>query len=116
MGVFTVRVKLRNWQNRYLTEDRQGEDVECDALVDSGAAELALPAEMINRLKLEELGPVQVYTADGGQHTYRVLNETHSSARCALLAGRSPLISPVVHTVRPTYFEYNMLIYYLHVV
>ena len=41
-------------------------------LVDSGAAELALPTELINPLKLEELGDVRVFTADGGQHEYRV--------------------------------------------
>ena len=41
-------------------------------MVDSGAAELALPAEIIERLKLSEVGEVQVYTADGGEHTYRV--------------------------------------------
>ena len=44
----------------------------CEALVDSGAAELALPEELIDRLKLEQLGTIQVYTADGGQHEYRI--------------------------------------------
>ena len=72
MGVFVARIKLRNWQNRFLPEDQQGQDVECDALVDSGAAELALPADIVERLKLEQLGEVQVYTADGGEHSYRV--------------------------------------------
>ncbi len=72
MGVFTVSIKVRNWQNRYLPTDKQGEEVECMALVDSGAVELALPTEMIDRLKLENLGTVQVYTADGGQHEYRI--------------------------------------------
>lgn len=72
MGVFTVRVRIRNWQNRYLPPEKQGQDVECEALVDSGVAELALPTEMIEQLKLEQLGTVQVYTADGGQHEYRV--------------------------------------------
>lgn len=72
MGVFTVRVRIKNWQNRYLPPEKQGQDVECEALVDSGVAELALPTEMIEQLKLEQLGTVQVYTADGGQHEYRV--------------------------------------------
>ncbi|MFH1096027.1 MAG: hypothetical protein ABH886_03020 [Candidatus Desantisbacteria bacterium] len=72
MGVFSVPIKVRNWQNRYLSPDKQGEEVECMALVDSGAAELALPAEIISLLKLEEIGGVKVYTADGGQHEYRV--------------------------------------------
>lgn len=43
MSVFRVPVKIKNWQNRYLPPEKQGEDVECEALVDSGAAELALP-------------------------------------------------------------------------
>ena len=42
-------------------------------LVDSGAAEPALPAELIESLKLEELGKMRVFAADGGQHEYRVL-------------------------------------------
>jgi len=71
-GVFSVKVNVRNWQNRFLPSERRGEDVECEALVDSGAAELALPAEMIEQLKLEELDTVRVYTADGGQHEYRI--------------------------------------------
>ena len=72
MGVFSVPIKLRNWQNRFLPEDQQGEDVECEAPVVSGAAELALPSELIERLRLQEMGEVQVYTADGGEHAYRV--------------------------------------------
>lgn len=43
MSVFRVPVKIKNWQNRYLPPEKQGEDVECEVLVDSGAAELALP-------------------------------------------------------------------------
>lgn len=72
MGVFTVPTTIRNWQNRFLPTELQGKDVLCDTLVDSGAAELALPSEMIERLRLEQVGEVQVYTADGGQHEYRV--------------------------------------------
>jgi clan AA aspartic protease len=72
MGVFRVSTKIRNWQNRFLPPEKQGEDIECNALVDCGAAELALPMELINRLKLEQVGTVKAYTADGGQHEYRV--------------------------------------------
>jgi len=72
LGVFEVEVKLRNWQNRFLPERERGEEVICKALVDSGAVEMALPLELIERLKLAELGQVRVYTADGGQHEYRV--------------------------------------------
>ncbi len=73
MGVFKVTIKLKNWQNRFLTEEKRGEDIECEAFVDSGASELALPEELIERLKLEETGEVEVYTADEGEHSYRVL-------------------------------------------
>ncbi len=72
MGVFSVPIKVRNWQNRFLPPERQGEEISCDALVDSGAAELALPVDLIERMKLEEVGIVRVYTAGGGQHDYRV--------------------------------------------
>lgn len=72
MGVFRVPVELRNWQNRFLREDERGEDIECEALVDSGAIELSLPAEMIRKLRLEQTGEIRVYTADGGRPTYRV--------------------------------------------
>jgi clan AA aspartic protease len=72
MGVFHVPARLRNWQNRFLPKGKRGQDVECEVLVDSGAAELALPAEMIGKLRLEETGSVRVYTADGGGHTYKV--------------------------------------------
>jgi len=72
MGVFSVPIKVRNWQNRFLPPDRQGEEVSCEALVDSGAVELALPVDLIERLKPEELGSVRVITADAGQHNYRL--------------------------------------------
>jgi len=72
MHSFRVPIQLKNWQNQFLPEQQRGEDLECEALVDSGAAELALPAEMIERLKLVETGKVQVHTADGGRHTYRI--------------------------------------------
>ncbi|MCX7015779.1 MAG: hypothetical protein NTW86_25040, partial [Candidatus Sumerlaeota bacterium] len=72
MGVFRVSARLRNWQNKFLPAAKRGRDVRCDVLVDSGAAELALPAELISRLRLEETGTVRVHTADGGEHEYRV--------------------------------------------
>ena len=72
MGVFRVQVKVRNWQNRYLPSDRQGKEIECAALVDSGAAEMALPVDLLESLRLEYLGEVRVYTADAGEHDYRV--------------------------------------------
>jgi len=73
MGVFEVRIKVRNWQNRFLPEEERGEDIVCEALVDSGALHLSLPVELVERLKLMELDQVRVYTADGGEHEYRVV-------------------------------------------
>ena len=72
MAIFHVPIKLRNWQNQFLPDKQKGEEVDCEALVDSGAAELAFPVEIIEKLKLKQVGEVQVYTADGGEHTYRV--------------------------------------------
>ncbi len=103
MGVFCVPVVLRNWQNQFLPEDRRGEDVSCDALVDTGAAELAIPADLIERLKLQETGEVQVYTADGGEHTYRVFGIVDISVQgrsCQVRAielphGAEPLLGAV---------------------
>jgi clan AA aspartic protease len=40
--------------------------------VDSGAAELALPVDLVERLRLQELGNVRVFAGDGGEHDYRV--------------------------------------------
>ena len=71
MGVFTVPIKLKNWQNRYLPKEKQGEEVVCDALVDSGAIELCLPVEIVQKLKLEPLDTVDVVTADGAKHNPR---------------------------------------------
>ena len=72
MGVFSVPIKVRNWQNRFLPPERQGQEVTCDALVHSGAVELALPMDLLGRLRLEELASVRVFTGDGGWHDYRV--------------------------------------------
>ena len=72
MGVFSVAIKVRNWQNQFLPADEQGEEVSCDALVDTGAVELALPLELIESLKLRELGTIKAFTADGARHDFRV--------------------------------------------
>ena len=72
MGVFSVPVRVRNWQNRFLPPTRRGEEVTCNALVDTGALELALPAELIECLKLELIDSVSVYAGDGARHQRRV--------------------------------------------
>ena len=73
MGVFDVETKIRNWQNRFLPKEERGEDIVCNALVDTGAVQLSLPAEFVERLKLMELGKIRARTADGGEHEYRVM-------------------------------------------
>jgi len=65
MGVFTLPITIRNWQNRFFPQDQQVEDVRCDALVDSGAVELCLPAELVERLRLVQVGTMKGETADG---------------------------------------------------
>jgi clan AA aspartic protease len=72
MGVFSVPTKMRNWQNQFLPPEKQGEEINCDALVDTGAIRLALPADLIARLKLQHVDTIRVFTADGGEHNYRL--------------------------------------------
>ena len=73
MGVFHVQGTLNNWQNRFLPADKRGETVSCDLLVDTGAVELALPAEVIAPLKLVPMGVKRVVTADGARHDCRIM-------------------------------------------
>lgn len=100
MGAFKVEISVANWQNRFLPPDKHGEQLSIAALVDTGAAELALPAEIIERLKLEELDRIRVYTADGAEHLYRVMGVvelTVNGRRChvrviELPRGAKPLL------------------------
>jgi len=101
--VFTVPIKLNNWQNQFLPEPERGVEVVCDALVDSGAAELALPEEIVEQLRLKELEPIHVHTADGQQHVYRLVGIVECEVqgrRCQVRAielprGAEPLLGAV---------------------
>ena len=73
MGVFRVQGTLNNWQNRFLAPEYRGETVCCDLVVDTGAVELALPADLIAPLKLEAMGVKRVFTADGARHDCRIM-------------------------------------------
>ena len=73
MGVFEVPIRVRNWLNPYLPEDQRGEEITCQALVDSGAVQMCLPAELVRQLRLVEVGRVRAYTADGQEHDYRLM-------------------------------------------
>ena len=68
-----MEVTLRNWQNRFLPDDERGERVICEALVDTGASELCLPADVVETLNLVEVGRMRVQIADGGQRSYRLM-------------------------------------------
>ncbi len=100
MGTFSVKVTLRNWQNRFLPEDQRGEEVVCDAIVDSGATELAIPSDVVERLRLVELDKTTAYTADGRRREYRVTGMVElevEGRRCQvraveLPAGARPLL------------------------
>lgn len=93
MGTSSVEIILRNWQNRFLPEDQRGEEVVCDAIVDSGAIELALPVEIVDRLRLIPMDDATVFTADGGSHEYRVVGIVEvevQSRRCQVRAIELP--------------------------
>ena len=66
MGVFKVRARMRNLLNDYLPEKDRRQDVECDLTVDTGAVELALPADIVERLRLKPFDTIRARTADGG--------------------------------------------------
>jgi clan AA aspartic protease len=103
MGTFSIEIVVRNWQNRFLPAAERGEDVTCEALVDTGAVELALPVEIIERLRLVELDTMRAETADGGLHTLRVMGmaEVEVQGRTArvqvieLPRGARPLLGAV---------------------
>ncbi|MBN2543487.1 hypothetical protein JXI42_11540 [bacterium] len=103
MGTFTVEIKVSNWQNRFLPENEKGEEVICEAVVDSGAVQLSLPAELIEKLKLVEVGKVRARTADGGLHLFRVMGvvEVSVNGRAAqvrvveLPRGAKPLLGAI---------------------
>ena len=103
MGVLRVPVLLKNWQNQFLLPEARGEDVQCDAMVDSGAVQLALPAEVIEQLRLLPLDTIMVTTADNGQHTYRICGMVDlevQGRRCQVRAielprGAEPLLGAI---------------------
>ena len=93
MGVFRVRASMSNLLDRYRPEQERGKTVECEIMVDCGAAELALPVELVERLKLEPLDTIRVDTADGGEHDYRVCGIVElevQGRRCHVRANELP--------------------------
>ncbi len=70
--MFSVAVRVRNGQNEFLPAEQRGEEVACEALVGTGAAQMALPMELLQRLRLKQVGVFRRYTADGGHHEFRL--------------------------------------------
>jgi clan AA aspartic protease len=103
MGVFQVNVKMRNLFNEYLPQEARGQEIACPMMVDTGAVELALPADMVEQLRLKPLDTVRVVTADGGKHEYRVCGIVElevQGRRCHVRAielprGAQPLLGAV---------------------
>jgi clan AA aspartic protease len=62
MGIVTAAVRLAN-QGR---EDL--EELDAEALVDTGALHLCLPEHMAVQLKLDRIGQREIQTADGRSH------------------------------------------------
>ena len=52
MGVFSVEVKMKNWPQSLLPEEEHGEDIVCEALVDTNVYNFCVPAELVERLNL----------------------------------------------------------------
>ena len=74
MGVFDVKVKLRNWQQGLLFPGAEPDPwIACQAVVDSGAVTLALPTEVVEQLRLVPMGEVRARTADGTPRDCRLM-------------------------------------------
>lgn len=55
MGAFSIEVKMKNWPRSLLPEEKHGEDIVCEALVDTDVYDFCVPAELVERLNLTEL-------------------------------------------------------------
>jgi hypothetical protein len=70
---FLVQIRVSKWQNQYLPDNQRGEDLEVEALVDSSAVELCLPVEMVEKLRLLQVGTITGETKDGLRQPLRVM-------------------------------------------
>ena len=103
MGVFTVEVTLRRYKDGPSFEDEPTEEVVCDALVDTGAVHLCLPADIVERLGLVQVGRRSLRTADGRRQPYRLMGiveaevqgrDCHVTA-IEMPAGTTPLLGAI---------------------
>ena len=73
MGAFGIEVKMKNWPRFLLPEERHGEDIVCEALVDTDVYDFCVPAELVERLNLTELrGGREVQLPSGEEISCRV--------------------------------------------
>lgn len=105
MGKIVVMLTLTNWADRVLSErgfisEKEVRSLSVDnALVDTGATRLCLPADLIQKLGLKQTGTIDAQTAMGPQtvNVYKGL-ELNVEGRegiynCVeLLAGQTPLL------------------------
>lgn len=76
VGVFSVPIKVRRWVYRNAPDaspESSQPEIVCRAMVDTGAAHLSLPADLLEQLRLDHLRTVTARTADGARHEYRLL-------------------------------------------
>ena len=81
-------MRVRNWQSTVASDGRDGPEIECEALVDSGALQTALPADLIEALDLMDMGRARVRTADGVIHYLRLMGIAEVAVQGRLWYGR----------------------------
>ena len=72
ISVLRIPIRLRHHIDRSRPPQQRGEEIACEAIVDFDAGGLALPANLVARLRLRQLDTVRVYTLDEGEYQYRV--------------------------------------------
>ena len=90
-------MRVRRWRDGPSVES--GEQIECQAYVDSGSSRLTLPRELVERLQLQEMGRTRARTADGVGHDYRLMGMVQVEVQgrsCVVDAVEVPQGAPVL--------------------
>lgn len=66
-------MRVWNWEDTVIRENGEIRELECEALVDSGAMRTSFPSQLVQDLGLREMGRVRAVTADGARHEYRLV-------------------------------------------
>ncbi|MFC1479720.1 hypothetical protein ACFL6F_03900, partial [Planctomycetota bacterium] len=93
-----TRVVLKNWQKK-----ESSEEISCEAVVAAGFTDLALPADIIEKLNLEEIGEIEVCSLDGSIKSCRIFGmvevkmegKTCQVRAVELPSGAKPLLGAV---------------------